>query len=900
MFVQSVVVESGAITMAKQTASRDNVSCVKAFYVEEDAEIAERIVLDLARVNIRFYEEGAEGMAHGVYTTLLVFVSEAAAADPCLREEVETANANGKGVVVVYLGGTIPESLGNLLDYAEEFVLRPGGEEALLRRLATAHDMRACRKETLEPYEGPLDYIFISYAHKNSADVLPVVRDLQDAGFRIWYDAGIEVGSEWDAYIMDHVKGAKAFICFQSDEFRASTYCQQEIDCALECMPGAVVIACVNPTEGVDDIPQELRRFQGVLRHDCDTDKDFFDKLISAEELEPCRDEYRLSDDGKTLVKYLGGSAVVRIPEGVEIIGPRAVVTPNARKAIVPDGVTKVSEQAFIGCGLLEEVDLPDTVTEIGNEAFLGCGSLREIEIPAKVAIINESTFAGCVSLQRVSFLGEIVEDIMEHAFEDCSSLFEIDLPASIKRLWRYCFWKCSSLELLIPASVEGIAAICAFEGCKSVAISAENSTYSYRDGFLMDAQQKTLFAVSPSVAVGHLRLPQGIKAIYGICVPEGTRGLADNRKETVYGSFAGCTSLTSVVVPEGVTTIGDYSFIGCSQLSSVSLPATVEVIGGFAFSNCESITHMELPKALAQIGTRAFSGCKSLRAVSGYSEVKAISVGAFEKCTSLARIDIPETVESISARAFCGCESLEEAELPKNLFKLGEDAFRGCKSIKTIVIPASLKTIERQAFAGCSSLESVTMPPGVETIGHRAFFACHTLNSASLPESVKSIGDFAFGACGQLDILVPRSVQTIGSCAFERCRSIAIDPENALYSYDAASGLVDLKNKALISPSLGNKSRKIVVPDGIERLSDGSLDVPEVETITLPESIKSISPRALPLDPRALPLKSLIKHPAFGYLVDANRFIDEWKAVKGDSLVLSDSEYKRKKRMSG
>ena len=234
--------------------NRENVSCVRAVYAEEDAKVATWVIAELDQLNIRFYEPGAPGIGEGVFTTLLVFVSDASAADPRLLDEVSSAKTDGKGVVAVYLGARIPQMLGNLFGTAEEYVLSPGGEDDLIRRLATARGLRACRKETLEPYEGPLDYAFISYAHRNSADVLPIVRDLQDAGFRIWYDAGIEIGSEWDAYIMDHLARSRAFICFQSKEFRASSYCRQEIDYALEHMPGAVVIACANPVESVAEM----------------------------------------------------------------------------------------------------------------------------------------------------------------------------------------------------------------------------------------------------------------------------------------------------------------------------------------------------------------------------------------------------------------------------------------------------------------------------------------------------------------------------------------------------------------------------------------------------------------------------------------------------------------------
>ena len=814
--------------MTASISSRDNVSCVRAFYVEEDAEVAERIVADLGRVNIRFYEEGGEGMAPGVYTTLLVFVSEAAAADPRLREEVETAYANGKGVVVVYLGGTFPASLGDLFDRAEDFVMRPDGEEALLRRLATAHDMRACRKETLEPYEGPLDYIFISYAHKNSVDVLPVVRDLQDAGFRIWYDAGIEVGSEWDAYIMDHLKGAKAFICFQSPEFRASTYCQQEIDCALENLPGAVVVACVNPNEKADDLPDRLRDLQGVLRCDSDTDRDFFEKLISAGELESCRDEYRLSEDGTTLVKYLGGSAVVRIPEGVKEIGPRAVVTPNARRVIVPDGVTKIAEQAFIGCGLLEEVDLPGTVVEIGKEAFLGCGSLREFAIPPEVEVVNESCFAGCVALERVTFAGEKVEDIMPHAFEDCTSLIDIEWPSSVKRLWRYAFANCSSLDLVIPASVEAIEGGAVYNGCKSLAIDPANETYFFKEKCLLSRDGTILYAVAPNDAQGDFSVPEGIVDISSRCAPSEAIGkiIPEDIRESrtlpmhfrkkkmeergieligaSFSAFSGCCGLVSVSFPISLLNIGDSAFANCTglesasfsgkvkrisreafkncaSLASIALPDGVEYIGDHAFENCASLTSITLPDGVGSVGTSAFEGCISLASVGFPNTLERLSDAVFKDCTSLASISLPESITFLGRDVFCGCTSLVNLKFPENLehignWKTGGHAFRGCSSLVSVSLPANVKEVAKGTFESCSSLASIQLPDGLTVIEERVFQNCLSLKFVRMPSSLATIKELAFEGCASLvSVELPDSLETIEDRAFSGCSHLDV-----------------------------------------------------------------------------------------------------------------------------
>ena len=878
--------------------SRDNVSCAKAFYVEEDAAIAERIVEDLGRVNIRFYEEGGESMAPGVYTTLLAFVSEAAANDPRLREEVEAANANGKGVVAVFLGGTVPANLGNLLDRSEEFVYRPGGEEALVRRLTTSHGLRACRKETLEPYEGPLDYIFVSYAHKNSADVLPVIRDLQDEGFRVWYDAGIEVGSEWDAYIMDHLKGAKAFICFQSPEFRASIYCKQEIDCALQNLPGAVVVACVNPNESVEEIPEELRELQGVLRFDHDTDRDFFEKLISAGELEPCRDEYRLSEDGKVLVKYLGGSAVVRIPNDVEEVGPRAVVTPNARRVIVPDGVTKIAEQAFIGCGLLEEIDLPDSVVEIGKEAFLGCGSLREIAIPPEVTIISESCFAGCVSLQRVSFLGEKVEDIMQRAFEDCTSLIEIKWPNSIKRLWQFAFANCSSLDLIVPASVDAIEGENVYNGCQSLSIDPANETYSFKENCLLSRDGTTLYALFLCNKATSFSIPDGVVSISSEPTPTPIGGFG--RK---MGVFSNRSCLVSIHFPESLRDIGAEAFAGCTSLSSVRFPKKLEHLGLGAFHGCTSLSSVHFPDSLAEIGSQAFKYCEALTSILLPDNLESLGYEAFGWCTSLQSVRFPDNLASIGrrsgSRAFAGCTSLSAVHLPKKLKQLGSEAFRDCTSLSSIDLPSGLGSIGRMAFYRCTSLATIHLPNSVESLGEGAFrsctslssvrlsnrlktleqgvfLGCSSLSSMSLPDNLEIVESWAFLNCRELEVFVPKSVINIGANAFFGCKSLTLDSDS-MFTYSDQWGLLTSDRKMFVSLPIGFSGKTFALPQGVERLSDQALVAVKknlIETLILPLSfIDSIS-----LEKGGCDSKTVIQHPEFTCVgvEEAQKHLDE------------------------
>ena len=383
-----------------------------------------------------------------------------------------------------------------------------------------------------------------------------------------------------------------------------------------------------------------------MLRHDYDSDGDFLAKLISTAELEPCRDELKRSPDGKTLERYLGGSERPRIPEGIEEIGPRAIVTPAARRVVVPEGVKQISAQAFIGCGRLEELELPDTLERILPGAFLGCSSLREVSLPPLLAEVPEDAFAGCVSLERVTFRGNSVQDIMPRAFEDCVSLTQVDWPTSVKRLWPRAFANCTSLDLEIPASVELVTEGSAYGGCNSVRVHPDNKYYSFRDGCLLSRDGKTLYNVSPSVAIGDFRVPDGVQKTASSIWP----------KASLQKAFQDAADATSLGAARNGEPCGKLAFAGCRYLVSVELPDGMRRIGESAFEGCSSLARIGIPDSVNRIGANAFKGCSSLASVTLPDGLKWVEAGVFEGCSSLACICVPQSATSIGGNAFRGC----------------------------------------------------------------------------------------------------------------------------------------------------------------------------------------------------------------------------------------------------
>ena len=301
--------------------------------------------------------------------------------------------------------------------------------------------------------------------------------------------------------------------------------------------------------------------------------------------------------------------------------------------------------------------------------------------------------------------------------------------------------------------------------------------------------------------------------------VKEGTRIICDR-------AFWYCDSLSEIVIPSSVASIGDSAFLGCRSLSEIVIPSSVTSIGDWAFSVCRSLSEIVIPSSVTSIGDRAFNGCFSLKYISipksviclngnpfaGWngkleclspnfvyeddvlfnkdksriisfrnqniksyvipSSVTSIGEGTFSVCRSLSEIVIPSSVTSIGDFAFSFCDSLSEIVIPSSVTSIGKGAFFRCDSLSEIVIPSSVASIGDRAFSFCDSLSEIVIPSSVTSIGDIAFSGCDSLSEIVIPSSVTSIGDSAFSCCDSLsEIVIPSSVTSIGDSAFYNCK---------------------------------------------------------------------------------------------------------------------------------
>ena len=250
------------------------------------------------------------------------------------------------------------------------------------------------------------------------------------------------------------------------------------------------------------------------------------------------------------------------------------------------------------------------SVTSIGNNAFDRCSSLISVTIPNSVTSIGSYALSRCSGLTSVT-IGNSVTSIGNSAFYKCSSLTSVTIPNSVTSIGDRAFDDCSSLPVI--------------------------NNLRYADTYLVEAVDRT-------------------RSTYTI--KDGTRWIGGH-------AFEDCSSLTSVTIPNSVTSIGAWAFHGCSSLTSVTIPNSVTSIGSYAFYNCSGLTSVTIPNSVTSIRDYTFYYCSGLTSVTIPNSVTSIGVYAFSGCRSLTSVTIPNSVTSIGSGAFVSCSGLTAIYVP-------------------------------------------------------------------------------------------------------------------------------------------------------------------------------------------------------------------------------------------
>ena len=227
---------------------------------------------------------------------------------------------------------------------------------------------------------------------------------------------------------------------------------------------------------------------------------------------------------------------------------------------------------------------------------------------------------------------------------------------------------------------------------------------------------------------------------------------------KTIYDqAFNNNDKITSVIIPDNVTSIGSRAFDDCDSLTSVVIGDSVTSIGERAFSFCDSLTSVEIPDSVTSIGDYAFNSCSSLT-FNEYgncqylgNEENPYHALIQAKTENYSAYTIHEDTKVIADYAFSGCTRMSSIVIPDSVTSIGNGAFYECSSLTSVAIPDSVTSIGYGAFEYCSSLTSVVIGDSVTSIGYGAFYNCSSLTSVVIGDSVTSIGSYAFGDCSSL-----------------------------------------------------------------------------------------------------------------------------------------------------
>jgi hypothetical protein len=268
------------------------------------------------------------------------------------------------------------------------------------------------------------------------------------------------------------------------------------------------------------------------------------------------------------------------------------------------------------------------------------------------------------------------------------------------------------------------------------------------------------------------------------------------------YVAFFRCVSLSSINLPEGLTSIG-RAFEECGSLRSISLPSTLSSVEYRAFRNCSSLSSVSLPEGLTGIEDEAFWRCGSLTSINFPSTLKSIGDWAFFECDNLTGINLPAGLTGIGDGAFAYCGSLTSVSLPASLTSIGYGAFSPCVSLASIDVNSDNKDYtskdgvlfnksftELIAYPAGKKLSSYTVADTVTGIMDWAFYESGSLVSISLPDSLISIGEAAFYECNNLVSvsLYAQNPPTLGQSAFSSRPLYIYIPTDTLNAYKNAS----------------------------------------------------------------------------------------------------------------
>ncbi len=514
------------------------------------------------------------------------------------------------------------------------------------------------------------------------------------------------------------------------------------------------------------------------------------------------------------------------IPNTVTSIGNSFRYYKGLTSVEIPNSMTRIDDYAFSGCSGLTSVEIPNSVTSIGSNAFYGCSGLTSVEIPNSVTYIGSSAFYNCSGLTSVAVFAETPPTVGSNAFYNVSTNNPVYVPCESATAYQNASgWNnFSNITAVCTATIEAsVSSITGgsvsgggtFDfGVTCTLTATPNSGYYFwywteNEAIVSNAASYSFPVVDDRnlVAVFTTTNPADAIAfsdanVKALCVAnwdsnsDGELSYAEAGSVTTLGdvfkgnaditsfdelqyftrlpavnscAFQDCVGLTSVQIPNSVTSIGQNAFYNCSSLTGDwAIPNSVTYIGSSAFYDCSGLTgDLAIPNSVTTINNYTFYGCSGIISVEIPNSVTAIGGYAFYGCSGLTLLTIGEGVTSIGEHAFWNCPSLTTLnfnainctmyhELNHNYYsEFSGDGNGGPILVETLNIGEHVTRIPTSAFKNFRSITSLEIPNSVTHIGNEAFFYCTSLTSLIIGNSVTGIGESAFAYCGRLASMV-------------------------------------------------------------------------------------------------------------------------------------------------